>query len=240
MFSTSSKSQFVLFRSRQSNLDLPSSSLLLAGHQVPLSPSAVCLGVTLSHDLSWAPHISLVRKKGYSVVATIARLRVRGAPLSVLVLVYKALFEPILSYALIVWGGAPKTHLSSLNVLQRDALRAIVGFSRRHSVDHLFIDLDILSLSQLYTLKCATLAFKANCGSLPSRPFLTFPFRIPTPYPLRSFTPSHLRTQRHLTNYRAASPCSQIVAIWNSLPSNVRNSRSFAAFKSSLSIFLLA
>ena len=82
------------------------------------------LGIWIDKNLSWKIHIDNVATKLSKTVDFIAKLR-HFFPQHNLLDIYHALILPYLSYGLIVWGQASKTHLTKILSLQKKVLRFI-------------------------------------------------------------------------------------------------------------------
>ena len=76
------------------------------------------LGILIDKNLSWKIHIDNVATKLSKTVGLIAKLR-HFVPQHTLLNIYRALILPYLSYGLIVWGQASKTHLTKILLLQK-------------------------------------------------------------------------------------------------------------------------
>ena len=100
--------------------------------------------------------------------------------------VYFALFDSHLRYGIPFWVMSSRYLLNILVVLQKKAVRYIVGASQRQSCRPIFVDKKILTLSSLFILETATLVHK-NIGSMERLPRLhdtrgadNLPLPIPT------------------------------------------------------------
>ena len=69
------------------------------------------LGILIDKNLSWKIHIDNAATKLSKTVGLIAKLR-HFVHQHTLLNIYRALILPYLSYGLIVWGQASKTHLT--------------------------------------------------------------------------------------------------------------------------------
>ena len=76
------------------------------------------LGIVIDKNLSWKIHIDNVATKLSKMVGLIAKLR-HFVPQYTLLNIYRALILPYLSYGLIAWGQASKTHLTKILLLQK-------------------------------------------------------------------------------------------------------------------------
>ena len=88
------------------------------------SQTVTLLGVTLSEDLGWGPHLNKVRKKARRALHRLRSARwhlTKHAALTV----YKTHVRPIMEYACPLWWAAPAAHLSPLDAVQRQAANLI-------------------------------------------------------------------------------------------------------------------
>lgn len=95
-------------------------------------------------------------------MAAVSRLRGAGIPRDCLVRVYNALVEPLLTYAILSWGGGYAKFSNRMQVLQNDALRAIEGLPRYHSSFPVRSLYCILPISHLYKLRLAVVSYNSH------------------------------------------------------------------------------
>ena len=82
------------------------------------------LGVIIDRHLSWKHHINYIALKISRNIGIISTLR-HFVPLKTLISIYNSLISPYISYGLITWGQASKTHLEKILILQKRAVRLI-------------------------------------------------------------------------------------------------------------------
>ena len=82
------------------------------------------LGILIDWNLKWKHHIDFISLKISRTIGILARLRY-FVPTETLLMIYRSLIMPYLSYGICVWGRAPKSYISKLLVLQKRALRLI-------------------------------------------------------------------------------------------------------------------
>ena len=158
----------VLTVSRKQNLVNASYTL----HQQPLErvKKAKYLGVELSNDLSWGPHIQAVSAKGHRTSAFLAR-NLKGCPQQTQSQCFKAIVRPVLEYASPIWDPHQKTHVDSLEAVQRRAARRITkNFSREASASALVSELNLQPLQQRRQTSKAVLMYKVMNGLLDITP----------------------------------------------------------------------
>ena len=97
----------------------------------------------IDKNLSWKIHIDNVATKLSKTVGLVAKLR-HFVPQHTLLNIYRALILPYLSYGLIVWGQALKTHLKKILLLHKKVIRFIFFANRKVHAIPLFIDANIL------------------------------------------------------------------------------------------------
>ena len=94
------------------------------GHKLDISSSFTQLGISVSSNLTWKPHIISIAKHASQKLGFLSRARGYFSP-SQLLTIYKSQIRPSLEYCSHVWGGAPKSSLHLLDRVQSKAIRLI-------------------------------------------------------------------------------------------------------------------
>ena len=157
------KSNYVIFRPYQRKLNY-SVNIEMIDNCTQIPTTLQCedhvkyLGVLLDSNLSWKFHINIVALKVSRTVGVVARLR-HFVPHTTLLNIYQSLIRPYLTYGLVAWGQAAKTHLQKILVLHKRVLW-LMYFSepRAHAVP-LFISSKILPLRMLYAERVSSIMF---------------------------------------------------------------------------------
>jgi len=110
------------------------------------------LGLILQSDLKYNLHIESLRNKLRASVAILSRLR-SIASVKLNKILYFSLIESHLNYMLTVYGGTFRTRIKSLTILQKKAVRCIVGADRFAHSEPIFKKLSILDFNRLYLHK---------------------------------------------------------------------------------------
>ena len=84
-------------------------------------------------------------------------------PCTTLLNIYQSLILPYLTYGLVAWGQAVKTHLQKILVLQKRVLRLMYLSEPRASTEPLFISSNILPLQMLHAEKVSSIMFDISC-----------------------------------------------------------------------------
>ena len=96
-------------------------------------------------------HIDFISLKISKTIGILARLR-HFVPTETLLMIYRSLIMPYLSYGICVWGRAAKSYISKLLVLQKRALRLICFAPRDTHAVPLFIKSKILPVNAVANL----------------------------------------------------------------------------------------
>jgi Reverse transcriptase (RNA-dependent DNA polymerase) len=194
------------------------SPLIRVDHQiVPSTPSTKFLGLHITPNLDWSPHIQHTMAKIRSACYLLRRLKRIVSP-HILKLVYHAHLHSHLSYGLLFWGTSPQA--KRIFLVQKQAIRIMAGISRRNSCKPHFPKLKILTItSSLIQLAC------------------TFVRNYPHLFPLNSSTHSHstrssqeIRSSSHSLSLFKQSPHHICTKIYNNLPQAILNSTSYKIF----------
>ena len=125
------------------------------------------LGVLIDSNLKWSHHINYVALKISRIVGIIARLR-HFVPTQTLLMIYRSLILPYLTYGICVWGHASKFLLNKLLILQKRVLRLIYFTPKNEHAIPLFIKSTILPVTMIYFETIANLMHDISHGSAPS------------------------------------------------------------------------
>lgn len=163
----------------------PVETLNIDQYPIKKVSSAKFLGVVIDENLKWDEHIKSLKRSLNHATSTLCRLRC-SLPEFLHRQLYYTLFESHLSYCISVWGGAAKTHISSLFIAQKYCLRVLFGdreayldkfktcvrgrpYSEQH-LDHKFFQKEhtkpifkeqgILAVQNLYTYHCYLEVYK--------------------------------------------------------------------------------
>ena len=168
-------------------------------------------------------HVSSKLSKTVGIMYKIGK----NIPLAVRINLYYSLFYPYLIYCNLVWGGAAKTNLNPIVLLQKKIVRIICGAEYLAHTNILFYQTKILKFQDVHKfLLC--LYFHKN-----SYLFSTHSHNYATRN-RDQFVPSFERlnvTQRSL--YFAAPNA------WNGLPPSLKSIPKFSLFKSKLKEYLV-
>ena len=122
--------------SRKHHQDFP--PVFMNGHKLDISSSIIQLGLSISSNLTWKPHMNSTAKHAYQKLGFLSRARGYFSP-SQLLSIYKPQIRSSLEYCSHVWGGAPKSSLHLLDRVQSKAIHLInspILTNSLHSLSH--------------------------------------------------------------------------------------------------------
>lgn len=80
----------------------------------------------------------------------------------ILILIYKALIEPLLKYGILVWGGAYDSNLKNLKTAQNTIVKIILKKPRLFSTIQLYNE-EIIDLKTIFITTCCSHIQKHHC-----------------------------------------------------------------------------
>ena len=115
---------------------------ILHGTVLELAPSAKYLGVTLTDNLSWTPHIDSVSKKANQTLGFLEwNIKVHNKDIKLIT--YTTLVRPQLEYASTVWSPHTATDITKPEAVQRRSARwATRDYKRTSSMTQMITDLN--------------------------------------------------------------------------------------------------
>ena len=205
-------------------------SYTIHGHTLQFTDQAKYLGVTIDTKLSWGHHTNAMTKKANNTVAFLRR-NLSSCHRQIRATCYKSLVRPQLEYASTVWDHTNKTHINTVEAVQRRAAQFITGdYRQESSVTAMLRNLQLESLQERRLRARAVMMFRvvSNLIDLSSGPL------HPSGTATRGHTQRYIQPFCHVKSYQDSFYPAGIV-IWNSLPQDVINADSLESFKTRIS-----
>ena len=133
--------------SRKHHQDFP--PVFMNSHKLDISPSVTQLGLSISSNLTWKPHINSIAKHASQKLGFLSRACGYFSP-SQLLTIYKSQIRPSLEYCSPVWGGTPKSSLYILDRVQSKAIHLINNPNLTNSLQSLSHHRLVADLSIFY------------------------------------------------------------------------------------------
>ena len=195
------------------------------------------LGVIIDNKLSWKAHINHISNKISKSVSLLKMLKYTF-PIRILKSLYFSFVYPYFNYCNLVWGGAAKTHLESLVLLQKKCVRIINKVGYYEHTAPLFKDMKLLTVKQIYDLNCAKFTF---C-SLNRLKFTEFSNRLVTNNSCHNYqtrSGNNLKKPSERLHKFKNSFLNNGIEMWNSLPDDIKNVKTLQSFKKKTKEYIL-
>ena len=153
------KCKYTLFSSK----DAPG-PLKIMGKDIERVDKFKLVGLVIDQNLNFSEHVSQVRAKVSAALSMIARSK-RNLPMDVRKLLFNALIQSQIQYAISIWGGTTKSILDPLIKLQKKALRIVVKAKWISHCEPLWNKVGGCKLKDLYELGCTKIAYKITKGT---------------------------------------------------------------------------
>ena len=138
------------------------------GKEIKLSESVKYLGVTLDHLLNWNLNTKILCSKLTKANGAISKLR-HFVSRSTLIQIYYALFFSHLNYACQIWGQSHNSNLERIFKLQKRCVRLITFSEFNAHSSPLFLNLNVLKISDVIKLRNISLVQEILTGKSPPR-----------------------------------------------------------------------
>ena len=195
------------------------------------------LGVQIDYKLSWSMHIEYTCKKLSKCIGILCKAR-RQFDKSTLVGLYYSFVYPYLIYCNHVWGNTYPTALQKMFILQKKIMRIISCVGYRTSTSPLFMQHKLLTLKCINMYIVATFMYECVNGNAPHmfKEYFTVNRNVHS-HNTRQL--NHLHIVKWHLNIRKFSFRVHGAQLWNSIPLNIRESKSLNIFKSKMKRYLL-
>ena len=157
---------------------------------------------------------------------------------NVLLMIYKTLILPYLSYCSEIWGNTYESRLHDLIVLQKRAIRIIGNVGYRDHTSKLFKSFKCLKLVDIIRLQTCVLMYNANKGILPRNVQLNF-IKHRDVHKYNTRRRNDFFTSQSSTNLRKISVNQKGIELWNALPNRIKESVSINVFKTNIKNVIL-
>ena len=186
------------------------------------------LGVYIDKNLTFDKQIEHVRnkiRKGCFILRTCKNT----IPIKIKIMVYQALVKPHLDYALAIWGSAGESKLTTIEKLQKGAIRAICNSGYNAHTTKLFSRLNLLKFKDLLNWSKIKLGYKITNYTAPEAIREIFPIKIACTK-LRSAS----EVQLAIPNYKFVSrlPSVSVPMSFNAIPPELKLVRNIKKLKS--------
>ena len=212
--------------------------LKIDGNQIKKTHNQKLLGIHIDDKLSWSTHIDNLCPTISSKISLLRQLS-KYVSIDVQKKFYQGYILPLIDYGSVVWGTTTASNLDIIFKLQKRAARIILHADFRTPSADMFKTLSWLPIRKRLKYNKAVFTYKAINGLAPQY----------IADLLKPVSEIHNRTLRSSVNGALAVPRSRsslfdrsysytAPKLWNSIPTQVRNSPSLKSFKDNVKLIL--
>ena len=229
------KTHFMVFKTKKKKA-LNNKSITIDGKEIEKVKFTKFLGLVIDEELTWKYHINQVSSKISKMTGIIAKAR-HYVSLDSLIMIYNTMIYPYLIYCNVTWTSTYPTRLQPIYLIQKKIVRIMTFAIFTEKSKPIFQSLNLMNIYQLNTYLTALFMFSYLNNKLPE----TFNDYFTNNESLhkhntRSATNIHINYQR--TNYGKFCVQYRGAKLWNSLPDNLRNQKSYSSFKNLIKKYL--
>lgn len=222
-----SKTKFVVFTSPQKPLPfIPPVKIGL--NNIPVSDCSRFLGVELDSNLKYHRHIAYIRKKMIYGVRILIKSR-HYFSRSTLMSLYFSFVHSHISYCIISWGNTYTTHLTSVQTVQNQAIRIVTSSPFLTNATSLLHENNILTVAELVKYNLGIYMYRITNNQLPHLTSILSNSNV-TRFALNN----NFLLPKVRTNYGKQTVYFSGISFWNSLPVDLKASRSLNVIKTKL------
>ena len=235
------KTEFIIIGSKSmtKNISNPHPNVFIENKQIKQVYECKTLGVKIDQHLSWKGNTDEIRKKVSAGISTIRRIK-PFVDQETLILIYNAIVRPYFDYCCEVWDVFSEAQPKRLQKLQNRAARIISNVN--NDVEHT-IALRTLGWEPLQTERKKAKAksmYKLLNKMGPKSHTNLFSYKSEkTNYHLRDIS-SGLCLPKPRTNNMKNSFMYDGAQLWNSIPKEIRESKSLSSFRKKIAAHIVA
>ena len=220
------KCRMMVISRKRSNL-IPSPPLYLNGSQLDQVKSYKYLGVTITSNLSWLPHITSLCNKTRRLVGMVYRKFYQHSDSRTLLKLYLSIIRPHIEYASPVWDPYHKTEIEAIESVQKFALKMCLK-SWSSNYEQLLLEARLPTLKVRSELSLGHLYKIINkLTYYPEPPII----QRKIPYRNRGINANTVCIPHATTTAYQQSFYPKTLTMWNSLPEGVTSCTSITGFK---------
>ena len=192
------------------------------------------LGVTIQNNCKWDTHIKNIASKANLLISCLRCYKYKLSRRA-LNTMYKSFILPVFDYADIIWDNCTKALSDSLEELQLEAIRTIIGAVRGTSHEKLYKESGICPLQERRKRHKLIFYHKLVNGNAPQYLLDLLPPLVSDQNPYHRRRPLERCIPRCRTEIRSSSFFLSTTRLWNNLPESIQGCTSISQFKRYLS-----
>ena len=191
------------------------------------------LGVTFSSTGQWHSHIENIVLSATKILGIMRKLKY-SISRNALNQMYMSFPLPVLEYVSVVWDRCSEQDSQTLQKIQNEATCLVTGLTRSVSLENLFKECGLTTLSKRRQQHKLSFMYKVNNGIVPSYKQDLIPPLVSeiSNYPLRNNRNISVPFNRTSISQKSCNPSS--IRLWNSLGDDLKNLSTLQTFKKTL------
>jgi hypothetical protein len=221
------KTNYMLFTNKRgpTNCNL----VLKIGSEILIRKSYLkFLGIYIDDNLNWHEHLAAIKTKLVCSLYIIRRIK-SLLPSECLKTLYYTLVYPHLTYGIMLWGSTTKSHIHKVFVMQKNLIRVISNSDYNAHTDPIFVELQVMKMSDIYALEIAKFMYNYANGNL-AAPLLNIFIKTQNIHDYNTRQCVHLRPKINRLNTTLNSFLYKGPTVWNTLPTYIKESNTIKSF----------
>lgn len=229
-----SKTNYVIFSAKNKNID-SNFQLMINDEIIERKTHEKYLGLSLDNHLNWKPHLQKIKSKLISLTGAIRNIT-KCLPRKVKYIIYNSLIKPHIDYLIEIWGTAAKSNLNIIQRSQNRLIKILFNYRFRTSTQKIYTDTKIMNIKQTYKYYTCILVRKILNRDIHTKITFTKKLQVQK-IKLRNANNLILRPSR--TNYGKKNIEYEGAQLYNSLPKEIKETKSMLSFKKLLKFYIL-
>jgi hypothetical protein len=190
------------------------------------------LGAYIDSGLEWHDHLKYIKNKLNSSLYALRKVK-NLLNTDLLLILYYSLVHPYIEYGISYWGSTHSTHVNTIFIIQKKAVRIVKGTKYNDHTNPLFKQFKIMKLQDLYRTHVAKYMYNLSKGALPIplMNIIKYNACIHT-HNTRNKNNPHVTHRR--TNIASKSLRHKGPEIWYQIPEYIQSNKTVKSFASQL------
>ena len=229
------KTKYIIFSYKKS-IELP--TIKIGENDIQQTQYTKFLGVLFDQHLTFNEHINYVSAKISKSIGILYKLN-KYLPQNILTTLYLTLVQPYLTYGIVAWHGTSINLINKLFILQKKAIRAVNFLPYNSHTNDYFKEMRILKLSDLFKMQTSQYIFKTlhsnnddelHANLLKHSDIHNYNTRGADKFNIPKYNKSKSQCNIDFSGTK----------IWNSLPVNIKNSKTISEFSKEIKNLLIS
>jgi hypothetical protein len=193
----------------------------------------------LSESLKWNKHVNVVLNKTSKNIGIMAKVR-HLLPIEHRRSLYMTLVQPYINYACLVWAGLTRSEsIDRVLKIQKKFCRIMTFSEFRTPAKPLFRQLDIMTVYQIYAFQLAQFSYKLINNHFVLNTLFTKPKTNSEIHSHDTRQKLDMHVEYSRTVLRQKTIELQIPLFWNTIPLEIKHSKSLTIFKKRIKSYIL-